>query len=140
MDATLPLSPEALAVVAPLLEPGRPGRVVAFDADGTLWRGDVGEDLLRELIAGDRLPRFQGRRDLYEEYEAQVARDPATGYAFAAEGMEGWEDAGLRAYCRDFFERVMARELFPFTGPLVRALVAAGCEVWVVSASSVGLG
>ena len=138
MDATLPLSPEALAVVAPLLEAGAlQGRTVAFDADGTLWRGDVGEELLRELIARDRLPRHPGRRDLYEEYEARVAKDPADGYAFAAQVMEGWEEAALHSYCRDFFERAIIQQLFPFTRPLLRALADAGCEVWVVSASAV---
>lgn len=138
MHAPLPLSPEALAVVAPLLErPAAPGQVVAFDADGTLWRGDVGEELLRALVAEDHLPRYRGRRDLYEVYEAKVAADPATGYAFAAEALEGWEEAALQAYCRDFFQRQMAPQLFPFTAPLVRALSAAGYEVWVVSASPV---
>lgn len=136
MHAPLPLSPEALAVVAPLLEaPAAPGRTVAFDADGTLWRGDVGEELLRELVAQDLLPRYRGRRDLYEEYEAKVAADPATGYAFAAEVLEGWEEPALMATCRDFFQRQMAQQLFPFTGPLLQALAAAGYEVWVVSAS-----
>jgi phosphatidylglycerophosphatase C len=138
MHAPLPLSPEALAVVAPLLErAAAPGAVVAFDADGTLWRGDVGEELLRELIAQDRLPRYRGRRDLYEEYEAKVAEDPARGYAWAAEVMADWEEAALQAYCRDFFQRQMAPQLFPFTAPLVRALASAGYEIWVVSASAV---
>lgn len=137
MHAPLPLSPEALAVVTPLLESRAPGRAVAFDADGTLWRGDVGEALLRALVAEDRLPGWRGRRDLYQLYEAKVAADPATGYAFAAEVLAGWEEPALREYCRDLFQREMASQLFPFTQPLVRALVAAGCEPWVVSASAV---
>jgi phosphatidylglycerophosphatase C len=138
MHAPLPLSPEALAVVAPLLEkPAAPGAAVAFDADGTLWRGDVGEELLRELVAQDRLPRWRGRRDLYQVYEEKVAQDPATGYAFAAEAMADWEEAALQDYCRDFFRRQMASQLFPFTAPLLRALAAAGHEIWVVSASAV---
>src|SRR5262245_42735214 len=97
LPADLPLSPDARAVVDQVLAAARPGQAVAFDADGTLWRNDVGEDLLRALIAEDRLPRHPGRRDLYEEYEARVARDPASGYAFAAEVMEGWEEAALQA-------------------------------------------
>lgn len=135
--ADLPLSPEARAAVEPLLGSPGAGRAVAFDADGTLWRGDVGEELLRALIAEDRLPRYRGRRDLYEAYEAKVAEDPASGYAFAAEVLEGWEEGALQAYCRDFFLRVFTEQLFPFTRPLVRALSAAGYEVWVVSASAV---
>jgi len=135
--ADLQLSPGARAAVGPLLDAPAAGRVVAFDADGTLWRGDVGEELLRALIAEDRLPRHRGRRDLYEEYEARVARDPASGYAFAVEVLEGWDETALQAYCRDFFRQVFERQLFPFTRPLVSALLAAGHEVWVVSASAV---
>jgi len=137
--ADLPLSPQALAVVAPLLEgPGSgAGRAVAFDADGTLWRNDVGEDLLRALIAEDRLPRYPGRRDLYQEYEARVEADPASGYAFAAEVMEGLEEAALQAYCRERYERDFQRHLCPVTRPLVSALQASGFQVWIVSASSV---
>jgi phosphatidylglycerophosphatase C len=33
----------------------RPGGVVAFDADGTLWSGDIGEDFFHVFLAGGRV-------------------------------------------------------------------------------------
>jgi hypothetical protein len=42
---------------------------VAFDADGTLWAGDVGDELVRDL----------GR---FEEYERRVHADPVAGYTW----------------------------------------------------------
>src|SRR4051812_25471759 len=43
-----------------------PGGVLAFDGDGTLWSGDVGEDLFHALIA---------HGDLREECRAAMARE-----------------------------------------------------------------
>ncbi len=130
-----PLAPECRALLAQLVrEPAR-GRPVAFDADGTLWRGDVGEDLLRYLAAEDRLPRHAGRRGLYAEYERLVEVDPADAYAFAVEVMEGLEEQTLQALCRDFFRRRFVGRVFPFVRPLLAELDAAGFSVWIVSAS-----
>lgn len=132
---TLPLSPDARALVDQVLaEPGE-GRPVAFDADGTLWRGDVGEDFLRFLIAEGRLPRYRGRSGLYEEYERRVSEDPASGYAYTVELMEEMEDTALAALCDGFFQRRFSGRLFPFTRPLVQALADRGYVVWIVSAS-----
>jgi HAD superfamily hydrolase (TIGR01490 family) len=129
------LSPAASRTVAPLLAAEAPKRVVAFDADGTLWRGDVGEDFLRYLAAQGLLPGRAAASGLYEEYERRVAADAAKGYAFAVEVMAGLAEAQLNAWCRDFFAQRFAGRLFAFTRPLLAALEAAGHPVWVVSAS-----
>ncbi len=129
------LNPHALATVAPLLaEPGA-GRAVCFDADGTLWRGDVGEELLRFLAAEDRLPSHRGERDVYARYERIHDVDPPEAYAFAVAVMAGLTDAGLRAQCDAFFARRFAGRLFPFTRPLLAAFSAQGYVPWLVSAS-----
>ena len=131
-----PISSEVRALVAPLLDGAPPG-AVALDADGTLWRGDVGEDFLRLLAAEDRLPRFPGRRDVYGEYERRVAQDPAHGFAFAVEAMEGMNERELAALCRQFVRQRYAGRIFPFARALVAELSAAGHAVWIVSASPV---
>ena len=51
-----------------------PHATACFDADGTIWRGDVGEDFLRELIAKERLIA-PPPGDLYAQYEAMVPVD-----------------------------------------------------------------
>lgn len=131
------LCPAAQATVAPLLVPGVEPQVVAFDADGTLWRGDVGEDLLRYLAAEGRLPRHPGSSGLYADYERRVAADAASAYAFAVEVMADLEEEALAALCQDFFRRRFLGRLFPFTRPLLAALATAGHEAWIVSASPV---
>ena len=59
-----PVSPEALAdLLASQCAKRRVPLVVASDGDGTLWRGDVGEDLFswaieKRLLRRDALPRL----------------------------------------------------------------------------------
>ena len=77
----LPLGDQVSSAIASMLDEGGDRKRVAFDADGTLWRGDVGEDLLRFLAAQGKLPRYRNRRGVYEEYERRVAKDPADAYA-----------------------------------------------------------
>lgn len=130
-----PLCPPARRMLAQLLaQPGQ-GRCVAFDADGTLWRGDVGEDLLRYLVAEDLLPRHRGRKGLYQEYEERVRQSAPEAYCFAVEVMEEMEEAGLATLCRDFFHRRFAGRVFRFVRPLLEELRRAGFTIWIVSAS-----
>lgn len=129
------LNPHAHAVVSQVLaEPGA-GRPVCFDADGTLWRGDVGEELLRHLAAEDRLPAHRGVRNLYAQYERIHDADPPAAYAFAVAAMAGMREAELADLCRAFFARRFAGRLFPFTRPLLAAFSQRGFVPWIVSAS-----
>jgi phosphatidylglycerophosphatase C len=104
------LTPEAQALLP------KAGPVV-FDADGTLWQGDVGDELVRDL----------GR---FEEYERRVKADPIEGYAWAVEILEGLEEAPLLERCVRLFAR---QRIFDFVRPLLKQLDLG--EVFIVSAS-----
>ena len=73
-----------------------PGGVAAFDADGTLWRDDVGEAFLRHLVAIGWVRLPEGR-DPYAEYERAVERDKRTGYMYAAQLQAGLLEAEVAA-------------------------------------------
>jgi phosphoserine phosphatase len=91
---------------------------VVFDADGTLWRGDVGEELLREL----------GHID---EYDRRVREDPIDAYTWAVEIMAGMRESELTVQCARLFSA--RQEVFAFVRPLLARLK----NVWVVSASPI---
>ncbi len=93
------------------IEPGP----VAFDADGTLWAGDVGDELVRDL----------GR---FEEYEQRVRVDPIEGYTWAVEILEGHDEHELIERSRRLFAR---QRVFDFVRPLLARL----SDVYIVSAS-----
>ncbi len=106
-----------------------PGLPVVFDADGTLWRGDVGEDFFRW---GAHRGLFSGR---FETYEAHLERSPARAYAYCVEVLFGLPEATVRAACDDFFAERYAGRVFPYVRPLLAALTAKGFVPWVCSAS-----
>src|SRR5438132_1254695 len=61
-----------------------PGALAVFDADGTLWRDDVGEAFLRHLVSLGWV-RLPDGSDPYEAYERAVDRDKACGDAFTGD-------------------------------------------------------
>jgi phosphatidylglycerophosphatase C len=65
---------ESVDVVLGRLDAARraqPGGVVAFDADGTLWSGDVGDDFFRGVLAAGRIESVAdaAMRALAEEFD-----------------------------------------------------------------------
>jgi phosphatidylglycerophosphatase C len=133
---------------------GRP--IVAFDADGTLWTGDVGDDLLEALLArravrpaaGAALreaARAHGVAEsedataqavlLYEGYRRGLVPDPI---AFA---MAAWIFAGHRAdelyrFADDVLGACRIEERFHAEiAPVISWAQQRGVDVFVISAS-----
>jgi phosphoserine phosphatase len=113
---------------------GGPPGVAAFDADGTLWDGDIGEDVLRELIRCGSLIDPPPRP--YEEYEHRVRRDPADGFAFAVRLMRGMGEAEVLDVSRRVFADRFASAVFDDVRACLHHLVARGWQAYVVSASN----
>jgi phosphoserine phosphatase len=111
---------------------GPPG-LAAFDADGTLWQGDVGEELLRELIRRGAL--IDPPPDPWGEYVRRVRRDPADGFAFAARVMHGLEEGAVREVSAEVFAERCAKGTFHSVSFWLERLMALGWEVYIVSAS-----
>ncbi len=103
------------------------GERVVFDADGTLWRGDVGEDFLRWAL---HRKLFDAR---YATYEALHAEDPVRAYAWAVEVMAGAREDELLSHTRAFFAERFTGRIFPWVRPFLSRLKAQ--EVWICSAS-----
>ncbi len=76
--------PDALSARIRALGRETKGGLAVFDADGTLWREDVGEAFLRHLVSLGWVKLPDGS-DPYEAYEREVDRDRAAGYAYAAQ-------------------------------------------------------
>jgi len=123
------LPPSVQAAVRPFLESDAP-RTAVFDADGTLWRGDVGEDLLRFLAASQVV-----RSDAYGRYDAVLEHAPVEAYGYAVRVMAGVREAELEAACATFFTQRYLGRIFPFVRPLFDVLRRAGVTPWLCSAS-----
>lgn len=110
------------------------GGVAAFDADGTLWREDVGEAFLRHLVTLGWV-RLPDGRDPYEAYERAVERDKRTGYAYAAQLQAGLLAAEVAAEADRFARSWVPPRLVQPAQELRAACSSAGLRTVVVSAS-----
>ena len=111
------------------------GGLAVFDADGTLWREDVGEAFLRHLVSLGWV-RLPDGSDPYEAYERAVDRDRAAGYAYAAQLQSGLEVDRLRAEAVRFAASWVPERRVADTGKLLEQCRAAGLITQVVSASA----
>jgi phosphoserine phosphatase len=113
-------------------------RVAAFDCDGTLWSGDVGERFFDwELRSGGVVSAALDRpmRERMAAYrrgeveETTMCGEMVTMHRGVPE--ETLMDAATR-----FFDHVFEGKIFPEMLELVRRLRENGCDVWAVSSSN----
>jgi phosphoserine phosphatase len=112
-----------------------PGGLAVFDADGTLWREDVGEAFLRHLVSLGWV-RLPDGSDPYEAYERAVDRDRAAGYAYAAQLQVGLEAARVQEEAARFARSWIPPRRIRDTGALLDLCQAVGLVPLVVSASA----
>lgn len=112
-----------------------PGALAAFDADGTLWREDVGEAFLRHLVSLGWV-KLPGGGDPYQAYERAVDRDRASGYAYAAQLQAGLAHDEVAAEAQRFASRWVPPRLIGDTQDLRKLCAESGLRPWVISASA----
>jgi HAD superfamily phosphoserine phosphatase-like hydrolase len=137
-EAFLPVTNEFLDSIVRLAP-----RVAAFDCDGTLWSGDVGERFFDwELEADDVFPDGRSRailsRAMRERYLAYKRGevDETTMCGEMVTMHRGVSEATMMDAATRFFDRVFVQQIFPEMRELVRRLQEKGCEIWVVSSSN----
>lgn len=108
---------------------------VAFDADGTLWSGDIGEDFLRELQVKKRLVA-PARPDTYAHYEGLFASDPPAAFAFCVQSMKGLRVEDVERWSLELFESRYRSRIFPGMRKLLDLFQSAAVGVSLVSASN----
>jgi phosphoserine phosphatase len=141
-------------------EPAGARGVIATDADGTLWTGDVGEDLFHAFLSGGRVepPAEEAMRReargfhvsdagtglvvahaLYDAYRAGAYPEDRI-CELMAWCFGGWPEGDLRAFARDVVERAgLAGRFHREVHLLVERARAAGIEVFLVSASPMAI-
>ncbi len=131
-----PFSPEFSSVI----EKGLAGcgknqrKVAVFDADGTLWDGDIGEAFLRWLIAARKLRNVDYYQDIYAEYEAMVEVDRVRAYAHACQLMAGLPLPEVQDWSAEY--AYSWPNYRPAMRDLALGLRSVGVETWIVSASN----
>jgi HAD superfamily phosphoserine phosphatase-like hydrolase len=137
-EAFLPVTNEFLDSILRLAP-----RVAAFDCDGTLWSGDVGERFFDwELEADDVFPDSSSRgilnRSMRERYAAYKRGevDETTMCGEMVTMHWGVSEMTMMDAATRFFDQFFLQQIFPEMRELVRRLQEKGCEIWTVSSSN----
>lgn len=128
------IEPEIQSLVAQIAREGE-GACAAFDADGTVWSGDIGEDFLRELAAHRRL-LHPPPGDPYAVYERLFWSDAPRAFAYCVEVMRGLSVADVERWSDDLFQARFLPRIFPGVRHVLAMLREARVRVLLVSASN----
>ena len=112
-------------------------RVAAFDCDGTLWSGDVGEGFFHWELEQGLVPENIARsmRVRYVDYKAgRVSEDDMCGEMVTMH--KGMPESVLLRATSDYFENAFPGHIFSEMRELVARLQQGGCDVWAVSSSN----
>ncbi len=128
-------SEEAKAFVASVLslEP----KVAAFDCDGTLWKGDAGEQFFDWEMRQNFLPAevMRWARPRYSDYKGgKVPEEVMCGEMVTLH--RGLEESFVEQQAQRFFGGPFSQGIFPEMRLLVRKLQDSGCQVWAVSSTN----
>jgi phosphoserine phosphatase len=137
-----------------------PGGALAFDGDGTLWSGDVGEDFYFGMIARGDI-REEATAALREEARAAGLDDAGGGAVLARRIYDaylahkfdeervcevmtwvsaGWAEDELAAFCDEILARaVLAGRLHEEVQAVMSFARGRGIELFLVSASPLGI-
>jgi phosphoserine phosphatase len=111
-------------------------KVAVFDADGTLWRGDIGEAFFQEQLKAGTLSNPPKQEQLWDYYWNEVINgDTAKAYGWLAQWNAGRSEQEFNKECDAYFEKHWKSQIFSPVRTLAQSLNDAGFEVWVVSAS-----
>jgi phosphoserine phosphatase len=109
-------------------------KVVVFDADGTLWQGDLGERHLLDVGASGLVRPTDGGQSAHQRYMSACAQDVERGYRLGTQLLEGLEETQVYESCERTW-RGYESLLFSYVRPTFTLLRDLGAEVWIVSAS-----
>lgn len=109
--------------------------VAAFDADGTLWDTDLGENFFKFQIRHQLLPGLP--KDPWTHYREQKMKDgnPRPAYLWLAQINSGLQISQVRAWAEQAVNEYKPLPIFDPQRKLIDKLHSKGVHVYVVTAS-----
>ncbi len=105
-------------------------RLAVFDADGTLWAGDVADDCTLWLMSKGVIPI---EHDRWEEYRQLFDEDPDRGCAYLLTFYRGLSLHTLRQHVLSYWADYMGLPFISSTITVLNHLTRLGFKIWVVS-------
>lgn len=106
----------------------------AFDADGTLWDTDLGENFFKYKIRNKLVP-FE-MEDPWRHYrDWKEGGDPRPAYLWLAQVCKGFPLAEVQAWAEAAVQEFKSLPIFPAQKKLIDYLLKNGVQVFIVTAS-----
>jgi phosphatidylglycerophosphatase C len=129
------LQPQACESLKRLLASTKRGPAT-FDADGTLWGGDVGEGFFLWMLKKHHYPakRAHALRHAWASYKrGQLSGEKM--YELMVTSMAGMRETDVKTLATHYFDEQHSRHIYTPMQTLVSTLAATGFSPWVVSGS-----
>ena len=121
------------SVIADLKNKGTP-LIAAFDADGTLWDIDLGENFFQHQIDHKQIPLPPDPWTYYLELKKKN-NDPREAYAWLAQINKDLELTQVQAWAQTAFDQIAPKPIFSEQKKLIDLLLENSIQVYIVTAS-----
>jgi len=108
--------------------------IAAFDADGTLWDTDLGENFFQYQIDNHQCKFPQNPFDHYLEMK-KINNDPRSAYVWLAQINAGHKLETVQKWAQDAFNTIQPRPIFSEQKKLIDYLKENGVDIYIVTAS-----
>jgi phosphoserine phosphatase len=110
-------------------------KIAVFDADGTLWHGDLGEAFFKHQANEGLAPGLKGIADPWAHYKKMCETDASSSFGWLAQINAGLTDHELHAQSEAFYRKSFSHKLDSRVKDLILNLQKASFEIWICSAS-----
>ncbi len=107
--------------------------VAAFDADGTLWSTDMGEEYFQYIIKNKLVPLPKDPMSHY--LKLRNGNNPPEGYLWLAQILKGQSLAEIQQWGHDCLKQVSPPPFYPELKKLIQYLKLNGVNIFIVTAS-----
>lgn len=108
--------------------------IAAFDADGTLWDIDLGENFFQYQIDHKQIPLPQDPWSHYLEMKKKN-NDPRDAYAWLAQINKGVKLEDVQSWAQTAFDEIMPKPIFSEQKKLIELLLENSAQIYIVTAS-----
>lgn len=108
--------------------------IAAFDADGTLWDIDLGENFFQFQIDNRHVPLPPDPWRHYLEMK-KVANDPRGAYVWLAQLNQGIQESEVQKWAQQAYDKIEPKPVFSEQKKLIELFLKHSVRVYIVTAS-----
>lgn len=123
------------AALSILTETDGHGKSAVFDADGTLWPGDLGEAFFQYQIAHQLAPGLKGMKTPWQHYVALDKQSTADANAWITKLNAGLRIGDLREQAKKHYKKYYQNQINPLLKELIAKLQKRNFEIYICSTS-----